>query len=406
MKVLIVNTSVLGSSTGKIAYGFYKHLAGEGHEAVLAYGIGESVDPGDPKVVNFVPRLEPKLHFRLNLLTGYHGCFGPIAERNINRIIDEFKPDIIQLYNLHGYYLNISRLFRKIAKERIPVVYGMLDEYPYLGYCCYAYDCDGFRSGCRDCQFDFRDRYLKSLFFNRAKQTYDLKRRDYDSLERIVFTGPEWVVKRASGSGLLKGRDVRIVDEYIDNTETFVIRDTKKLRKELGISADKIVILDVAPSADRRKGVGFFVKAAERICGLDERYVFINVGYSGRMEALPENFIGIGYVADQKKLSEYYSLADLFVCTSIADTMPNSCLDALSCGTPVLGFDITGIPYVAEEPLGTFIDPENVDQMVEHILKTGKKSNKIKESCREYAVNRYSLDTYYKKQMEIYRELL
>ena len=406
MKILIINTSVLGSSTGKIAYGFYKRLTEEGHEAILAYGIGDNIDSSDPNIVNFVPKLEPKLHFRINLLTGYHGCFGPLAARNINRIIDEFKPDLIQLYNLHGYYLNISGLFRKIADAKIPVVYGMLDEYPYLGYCCYAYDCDGFKSGCRSCHFDFKDRYMKSLFFNRARQTYEKKQKDYDKLEKIVFTGPEWVVKRAGESGLLKNRDVRVVDEYIDNQDTFIIRETEGLRKELGIAEDKIVLLDVAPSYDRRKGVRFFIEAAKKVRKLDDRYVFINVGYSGTKEELPENFIGIGYVADQKKLSEYYSLADLFVCTSIADTMPNSCLDALSCGTPVLGFDITGIPYVADEPLGVFVEPENTEELTEVILKTGKKSEEISSRCRAYALKRYSLDTYYDKQMEIYKELI
>ena len=55
---------------------------------------------------------------------------------------------------------------------------------------------------------------------------------------------------------------------------------------------------------------------------------------------------------------------------------------------------------------GTFIEPENVDQMTEYILKTGKKTDEMKDKCRSYAVARYSLDTYYKKQMEIYEELL
>ena len=86
--------------------------------------------------------------------------------------------------------------------------------------------------------------------------------------------------------------------------------------------------------------------------------------------------------------------------------MPNSCLDALSCGIPVLGFDITGIPYVADEPLGVFVEPENTEELTEVILKTGKKSEEISSRCRAYALKRYSLDTYYDKQMEIYKELI
>ncbi len=405
MKVLIINVQAVGSSTAKIAYGYYKRLKREGHEAIFAFGMGKSCDPSDPNVIKFTPTIEPKIHFRYNLLTGYHGSFGPIAAMRINRIIDRFRPDVVQLYNLHGYYLNIPKLFHKLSKENIPVVYGMLDEYPYLGYCCYAYDCSKYQSGCRNCEFQFRDRYMKSLFFNRARQTYKQKEKDYDSIQRMIFTGPEWVVERAAESSLLQGRELRIVDEYIDTEQTFTIRNTTSLRDKLGISEDKIIILDVAPSADHRKGVQYFIETAKAVSRISDRYVFINVGYQGKPLQL-DNFIGIGYVSDQRELAEYYSLADLFVCTSMADTMPNTCLDALACGTPILGFDITGVPFVAEAPLGIFVKPGDVEELTGHIIQTEKKTETVQQSCRKYAVKRYSLDTYFKRQMEVYRELM
>ncbi len=405
MKILIINVQWTGSSTGKIAYGFYKRLKEQGHEAILAYGMGE-INKEDAHIIKISPRIEPMIHFRHNLITGYHGKFGPVAHYRLKKVIDNFKPDIVQLYNLHGYYMNIFRFMDYLAEKKIPTVYGMLDEYPYLGYCCYAYDCEKFKKECRDCEFSFQERYLKSLFFNRAEQTFRLKKNNYDRMEKLIFTGPEWVIKRARESSLLKDKELRIVDEYVDTEETFVIRDTKKLRKELNISEDVVILLDVAPSADKRKGVEYFFELARRFQHKKEKYVFINVGYESNFDDAPSDFIGIAFVKDQKKLAEYYSLADLFICTSMADTMPNTCLDALSCGTPVCGFDITGIPYVAQEPLGKFVEPGNVDALEEVILAAGKKTEEMSIKCREYAKQRYSLDTYYEKQMNIYKELL
>ncbi len=282
----------------------------------------------------------------------------------------------------------------------------MLDEYPYLGYCCYAYDCEKYQNRCTDCREDFSERYMKSLFFNRAKETYLIKEKDYSSINNIVFTGPEWVVNRAKKSSLLRERDVRVVDEFVDNKEIFIIKETEKLRRKLAIPDDKVILLDVAPSSDPRKGVQYFIEVARKIEKVSDRFVFVNVGYLGDHSDIPNNFIGIGYISDQNKLAEYYSLADLFVCTSIADTMPNSCLDAMSCGTPILGFDITGIPYVADPPIGRFVNPKDVDAIMKSVLNTDKKTDNMKKMCREYALRRYSIDTYYDKQMNIYNEMV
>jgi glycosyltransferase involved in cell wall biosynthesis len=301
--------------------------------------------------------------------------------------------------------MDIFSFMDYLAKKNIPTVYGMIDEYPYLGYCCYAYECEQFKTGCQNCRFPYNERYLKSYFFNRAAKTLKMKEKTYNRFKKIVFTGPEWVVQRAKESILLKNKDVRVVDEFVDTKETFVVRNTANLRKELNISDDKVVLVDVAPSQDERKGVKFFIELAGKFVD-NHKYVFVNVGYQNNFENLPSNFIGIPFVKDQNMLAEYYSLADLFVCTSMADTMPNTCLDALACGTPVCGFEITGVPYVAQPPLGQFVKPCDVDAMAQIVSNTCKKDSAMVEACREYAVARYSLDTYYNKQILIYEELL
>lgn len=402
MKVLIINACWEGASTGKIAYGLFDLLNKNGHESKLLYGMGK-IKSSDPNVIKVNPSIEPKIHYRVNLITGYHGRFAPIALRRTKKIIKEFKPDIVQLYNMHGYYMNIYGLFDFLKKRNIPIVYGMLDEYPYLGYCCYSYDCDQFMTGCHNCELDLKGRHLKSLFFNRAEETVKLKEKSYD-YDKIVFTGPQWVVNRAKSSYLLKDKDIRTVDEYIDTDHTFVIKSVDELRKKHNIDNDKIVVLNVGPFSDKRKGVEYYLNVA-RIMN-DPAYVFINVGYDGELDHLPPNFIPVPYVSNQNELADYYSMADVLVCTSFADTMPNVCLDALACGTPVVGFDISGVPYVATEPFGKFVEPGNVSKLAEAIIEFGKKNEKMKNECREYALSRYSPQKYYSDMTSIYEEML
>lgn len=403
MRVLIINTFVEGTSTGKIATGLYEKLIKNGHQCKLLYGAG--TESNNPDFIKIATELDIKLQWLHNQITGIHGYFSPFVMKRVYKIIEEFRPDVVQLYNLHYYYINIYRLFEYLKKRDIPIVYGMLDEYPYLGYCCYAYDCNQYLNGCKNCNYKrFRKEYPRNLFRNGAVKTIRLKEKAYANFDKLIFTAPQWVVLRAKQSYLLKNQKVVVVDEYVDTDKIFVPRESLALKRELEISGRGLVILNVAPSSDPRKGVEYYVELAKRFEGED--YSFIHVGYQGKTNDLPSNFIPIPFVKDQIRLAEFYSLADVFICTSIADTMPNVCLDALACGTPVLGFNVTGIPYVADAPLGYFVGKGDITALEKLVRNRDKKSSDMIKQCREYALKRYSPEAYYQKIVEIYNQLL
>lgn len=403
MKVLIINTFAEGTSTAKIATGLYQQLIEDGHECRLLYGAGE--DCANKDFHRIATDFDLKLHWFFNQITGIHGGFSLFSMKRVFKEIEEFRPDVVQLFNLHYYYLDIAELFSYLKRKKLPIVYSMLDEYPYLGYCCYAYDCDQYITGCKYCDYKrFKKEYPRNIFRNGAPKTVALKKKAYADYKSLVFTGPKWVLERAAESYLLKGKRLVEIDEFIDTDNVFVPRKTDKLSESLGIPDGNKVILNVASSSDPRKGVTFYLKVAE-LCQ-KENITFIHVGYQGDVDNVPKNFIPIPFVKDQNILSEYYSIADLFVCTSLADTMPNVCLDAMSCGTPVAGFDITGVPYVAKEPIGTFVKAKDVRALAEVCMNVKRKTEDTIKECREYALSRYSPRVFYKKVKQIYDDLL
>lgn len=403
MRVLIINVARERFSVGKIAYSFCEALNQNGIEALLAYGFeyGNSDKPQYTRRIS--NSFEFFVHHCINAITGYHSTWAPFAMRRLQKIIDSYKPDIIQLYNIHGYYLDTNKLFDILSQKEIPIVYGMLDEYAYMGYCAYSYDCDQFIDGCNNCKGIHIRGYLGSWFFNRARQSFAMKQLAYSKCD-ICFTGPKWVIERAKKSALLRNAKLYEVDEFIDTDNTFVPRDANDLKKQLGINSDQVVILNVAPSGDPRKGVKDFIWYAKNCDRSD--IIFVNVGNQEKKSNLPSNYIGVPFVTDQIELSMYYSMADVFFCTSYADTMPNTCLEALSCGTPVLGYNVTGIPYVAEAPFGAFYDPKNRMEIGQYIKELDSKTEMESTACRDYAVKRYSLETYMGKQLKIYEEVL
>jgi glycosyltransferase involved in cell wall biosynthesis len=277
----------------------------------------------------------------------------------------------------------------------------MIDEYPYMGKCCYSYNCLKFQTECNACPL--KKDYPESLFFDRSNEIFHRKKNIYNGFETIVFTGPGWVCKRAGSSAVMQGRRIETLDEPINYDEMFYPRDTCRLKQELGIPPENRIILTVTDMKYERKGGKYFLQVAEKLaCEKDISFIF--VGYRASMPA-PPNVIAIPFVKSQDLLAEYYSLADLFVCTSLADTMPNVCLDALGCGTPLCGFAEAGTPFTASAEFGTFTPTYDIDELAKVIKNTPKKTAGYSGACVSYARSRYSTEVVFSKLMSIYKSI-
>ena len=135
----------------------------------------------------------------------------------------------------------------------------------------------------------------------------------------------------------------------------------------------------------------------------DSRFSFVHVGFDlpkGTVD-LPSNYIPIGFLKDQEKLAQYYSLGDLFVFPSVLDTMPNACLEALASGTPLLCFNISGMPFIADNTVATFVAPRDVNAMADVVRHTNKKTQEIINACRNYALRRYDNQLYFERLCNI-----
>ena len=51
-----------------------------------------------------------------------------------------------------------------------------------------------------------------------------------------------------------------------------------------------------------------------------------------------------------------YSSADVFVLPSMMDNLPNTIMEAMSCRTPCVGFDIGGIPEMIDHQENGFLE--------------------------------------------------
>lgn len=393
---VVVASHDMSWSTAKVAVGLNEYLNRAGYSSTLycARSCGRRDD-----AFYISGQFARQLHIALCRITGMDGSYSTLPTRRMLRHMKAAQVDTVFIAMTHGCFINEGMLYEYIRKEGIALVNIMLTEYPYLGKCHFGRGCTNYLDGCRNCPQE--NIYPKSLL-KAGHRLYERKERSYKGLRRAVFVGPEITVENARKSPLMKDIPLALADESID-VSLYRPRDTRRLRAELGIPDDKIVCMCVAVYDGvfhERKGVPYYIELARKF-EHDDRYAFVQVAYVAEYPGgLPSNYIPVGFIDDNDKVAEYLSLGDIFVFPSVADTMPNTCLEALACGTPLLAWRLYGNERMAPEPLGTFVTPTDVDAMAEVVRGLKKKTAETVRECREYAVGRYDSREYFKKLAE------
>ncbi len=405
MKILLLDVNCKYSSTGKIVYDLYRRLNADGHEARIAYGRGDVID--EPGIYKFGLDWETKKHALLARITGKNGCYSPKSTANLIQYIKDFKPDLIHIHELHAYFVNIAELLEFLKEQQIPVVWTFHCEYMYTGKCGFAYECQGYKSGCGNCPY--LRQYVSSLAIDKTAQLLAEKKAAMEGLNlKAIVTPSKWLADKTKET-YLYGNNIQVIHNGIDTDGIFYPRPKDDaIRNQFGIPADARLILAVAPNImDVRKGGQMVVDLAETMP--DTHFVLVGADETKRHSV---NVQLIARTKDQDELARWYSEADLFIICSKAENFPTTCIEALCCGTPVVGLDECGTKETAPEPYGTFVRVdiagdadvkyaatlEALQKAIDSQLSRGLTADEI----RAYAVAHYDNAVMYRNYLEIY----
>lgn len=125
MKLLQINTTVNSGSTGRITEDIGQVLLANDHESHIAYGRGNR--PSKSKLHRIGTQRDVLLHGLKTIVLDRHGFASSTATRKLISEIEMIAPDLIALYNLHGYYINIEILFKYLRKKNLPVIWTLFD---------------------------------------------------------------------------------------------------------------------------------------------------------------------------------------------------------------------------------------------------------------------------------------
>ncbi len=393
MRVLLVDVNCKKGSTGKIVYDLYNCLQAQGHTAAICYGRGSVIR--EPNICKFASDTEVKIHALLTRITGMTSCFSPFATKRLLRFITDFKPDIVHLHDIHGYFVNINTFLRFLKKQNIKTILTLHCEYMYTGKCGYAYKCEKWKTQCGSCPE--KKSYPKSMFFDFSKKMFNEKQSIYEDFNKLtVVSVSKWLDNRVKSS-ILGDKRQFVVYNGID-TEIFKMRDTSTLYTKHGLGDEKIVLHVTGNFEDSRKGGQFVLQLAQR---MPDVHFFI-IGNNGPIKDLPDNITAIGRTENQTQLAEYYSMANVSVITSNVENFPTVGIESICCGTPVIGFDCGGTAETAPGNFGCFVkfgDMEALEAAVRSAL-NGELCSK--NECAIFGTEKYAKEKMFLSYMDIY----
>ncbi len=355
MRVLLIDVNCKYSSTGKIVYDLFQRLNEDGHEAAICYGRGELVD--ESGIYKFGIDWETNLHAGLARITGLNGYYSHFSTQRLIKFIENFKPDVIHIHELHAYFVNHLPLVEYIKNKKIKVVWTFHCEYMYTGKCGYAYTCKRFTKECGNCPV-VRD-YPKSLFFDRTTKMLHDKRKLLQDMDFTIVTPSQWLADRVKLS-FLTNKNTVVIHNGIDTENVFYPRNTDILREKYGLQGKKVV-LSVAPNImDERKGGRVVLELSASMNRKDLCFVLVG---TDETKQYSDNVHLISRTKNQEELAQWYSMADVFLICSRRENFPTTCLEALCCGTPIVGIDEGGTKETAPEPYGVFVEGANLEKL-------------------------------------------
>lgn len=349
MRVLLINEVFGTTSTGKICAQIAEQLETEGCEVKVAYGRWAEVPKKYQRFAHYIGSdFDVKIHALQTRLFDTHGFGSKHATRKFLEWAEKYKPDLLWLHNLHGYYINVEMLFDWIKKHpEMQVRWTLHDCWAFTGHCSY---CSQLR------------RYPACFAMSSVSKNFERKRRAFTGVKNMTLITPSMWLADLTRQSFLKEYPVEVHYNTIDNS---IFKPTPSdFRERYGLQ-DKIIVLGVANVWEDRKGLFDFYKLAEM---LDDRYVIVLVGLSEKqIDDLPKNIKGIQRTNSPQELAAIYTAADVFVNPTYEDNYPTVNLEAQACGTRVLTYDAGGSKETIKTQNSCAIATGNVNGLKEKI---------------------------------------
>lgn len=198
------------------------------------------------------------------------------------------------------------------------------------------------------------------------------------------------------------------------------LEEKEVIRNRLGLPLHKRIVVFTGRLV-HRKGLKTLAYAWKQVCQDNDDVLLLVLGSGNFQRDSVEEWLK-GYikakhlkdctllVGDVNNVREFLQASDIFVLPSLFEGLPNSLLEAMACGLPIIATNIGGITDVVRDNTdGILIEPGNQEHLqmaITRLLEDPKLAENLGRSARKRIAQEYSLDRTYRKLLTLYSELL
>jgi glycosyltransferase involved in cell wall biosynthesis len=418
MRIVHISSTDLTGGAGRAAYRLHRALLGAGLDSTMLVREKCSTDPEVEEIPQTKGAVDPcamyaaDYYIHRQRTPGWNTYFSlawPGVDLSTHPLVT--AADVIHLHWLWDFQsaASLGRLMR-LGK---PVVWSFHDQRAFTGGCHYSAGCDKYTSDCSGCPQLKQD----PAGLTAAALADQARLWPRDSVTVIGLS--HWMAECARKSRVWRGGRVEVIHNCVE-TDRFLPLEKRESRRRLGLPEDaQCVLFGADYGIEIRKGfhslMGAMAKCmdepwfAERV--RDGRICCVCFGNPGaETTAGPVPIRALGYLREDAELAAAYSAADVFVLPSIEDNLPNTVLESMSCGTPVLAYDAGGVrDMVVEEHTGWLVpvnDEARLAGALLRILAEPGTAAAMARACREHVANHFSPALQVQRFSRLYHELL
>ena len=274
-----------------------------------------------------------------------------------------------EVINLHWVAGFVSpAILRDVLRRGKPVVWTLHDQRPFTGGCHYTSGCELFRTDCGECP------QLRPDFHRIPHLSLQLVMETLRDLPALTVVAPSrWLAEEARRSRLFGGLRVEVIPYGID-LDVFRPNPSQAARAKLDLPRDALVCLFGAYTLqEHRKGFDLLSQAIQSVLDdpdgarlhADGRLIFAAYGKdekSLRKSGLPIRLLG--HMESAGEMASTLSAADLVICPTREDNLPNVVMEAMACGVPVLSCRVGGVPDMVEDGVhGRLVPAEDANAL-------------------------------------------
>jgi len=328
---------------------------------------------------------------------------------NISKHILLRTSNIIHLHWINQGFISLQGI-NKILKLNKPVVWTLHDMWSFTGGCHHSGDCNRFKESCGNCPF------LKS------PSNRDLSNRIWKRKSRLLLSGnltivtcSKWLQEKAKESSLFRNVRVESIPNPID-TDVFIPKDKIVCKAEFNLQQNKKYLLFSAVNVrNYYKGFTFFRDAlkilADKYPSLKNEVDVVVLGRTSEelLNEMPLKCIVINSISDESKMASLYNLVDFYVTSSLQENLPNTIMESFACGTPVIAFNVGGIPEMVDHlQNGYLAEYKSADDLAKGIYWGLYEAHhdQLSSNARDKVMACYSEEVVAETYISLYKELI